>query len=372
MPKLRALSFLLALALSALSSIALAQPGTPRRPGPDLAWVTQRLAQQAAMEAPRGRFTRVAQQLAADAPAVQTRQHPQALARFDQLYVRARRLLIDDRARPSDALLDAWDELVVSYAPMRRFAPPQEPNLPPPPPPQALYSFQGSFEQTPVQLTGRTLEELDQSCIRFTSAIDTRTIDDVTIGSQRVHNGPSYWDARALCSIVVLNASAPSDFAPVHATGSIEGIPFAVHGTRDVVARIIEQHVPRVVRGMQVDDVELNGQRYRNGPSFYRAEQIVSLIVAQLPGGPQPIPPGPRPLPPRGPLGAQGTIESVPFSFTGRSAAEIQTQCRAYVASAVSEWIDDIQIDGRPLHNASGWWNVDQVCEIIGNQARPI
>ncbi len=368
MPNKRSLlAWFLVLALSALAGVAGAQPRfvtAPRR-GDDLATATQRLAQQAAAE-PGGRFARVARELAREAPAVRGR--PDTRGRFDQLYVRARRLLVSERAQPSEALLDAWDAVVASYAPLRRVAAPV-PLPQEPPPPSIVYSFQGSFERTPVQLAGRTLDELDRSCLTFVSAIETRMVDDVTMGTQQVHNGPGYWDAQALCSIAVLNASGPQTFAPALARGSIEGVPFSVDGSRDDVARILQTHIPRVVRQMRVDDVELNGQQYHNGPTFWSAEQIVSLIVAQLGGGGRPLPPPP----PRGrPWSAQGSIENIPFSFTSPSQQDMDTQCRAFVASAVTDWIDDIQIDGRSLHNGSGWWTAEQACQIISTQSRQL
>jgi hypothetical protein len=278
----------LALALS-IPALASAQPQQFRHPPPrddhDLVNATNALAQQAQAESPNGRFARVAQRLAQEAwQAHQSRD----MSRFETIYVRARRTVAvsDGHQQPSDALLDAWDRVVAVYAPMRRGAQPPRPMPPRPmPPAQTTYRFEGRFEQTPVSLTGRSLEELEAACLQFTSAIDTRYVDDVTIGNQAVRNGPSYWDAPALCSIVSLNATTQLRIAPT-VTGSIEGLPFSITGSREVVERALRTHLPRVVRGMQVDDVTINGRAYRNGPSYWSAEQITALIVSQLPAGP--------------------------------------------------------------------------------------
>jgi hypothetical protein len=272
MPRRSWISFAVVLLLTLSAAAASAQ----RRPMPlaDFRDATQRLAQQAALEAPRSQLARAARQLAS----VSSVRGPE----LERAYLYARRMLVSDRQiQPSDALLDAWDDVAASYAPIRHRAP-----MPTPPPPvHGSYSFEGRFEQTPVRLSGRTLEELEQQCLRFTGAIDTRNVDDVTIGTRSVRNGPSYWDAQALCSIVVLNASTARSYAPVHTNGSIEGIPFAVSGTRDVVEQVIARHVPRLARSMRIDDVEILGQHYRNGPSYWSGEQVVSMIVAQLPPG---------------------------------------------------------------------------------------
>jgi hypothetical protein len=352
----------LALALTALPVIASAQvPQHIVRPRPthELASATRVLAEQAARES-RGRFARAAQRLAQEA--TQVGGYGGDTSRFEEMYVRTRRMLFarDFEGAPSDALLDAWERVAVSYAPIRRAAPMPMPQPHPVPPQPAVYEFEGRFEQTPVRLTGRTLDELDASCIQFTSAIDTRYVDDVMIGSQSVRNGPSYWDASALCSIAVLNASTRLSYAPVRATGSIEGVPFAVHGTRDAIDRVLRTHVPRLVRTLRVDDVTINGQTYRNGPSFWNAEQIVAIIASQLPGG----------TPTTQHLSARGRIERTAFFFNAHDARELESQCLSFVPAAVTDWIDELEIEGRTLRNPSGYWDAAQVCRIISTQAR--
>ncbi len=370
-----------ALLLTALLALGVAAPAAAQGPfarrGPQLAAVTQQLAGRAAVERPGSRFARVTARLA------QAASTP-ARGRFDTLYVRARRLLVSERgAPPSDGLLDAWDAVVATYAPIRPRNPAVGPNVPPrrsPWQPSGAWSFQGSFEQTPVQLSGATVQQLEQSCLRLARSLDTSAVDDANIGGRNVHNGPGYWNAQALCSMVVLNATPAQPVGPAHVSGSIEGIPFSVYGTRAGIEQLLATHVPRLVSGMQVDDIELNGQHYRNGPSYWNPQQIVSLIVAQLAPAaqPRPMPPGRRGPGRRGPgrrgrgrpYAVQGTIENIPYTFTGPSAQQIDAQCQSFVSSAVTDWIDDIQINGRNLHNNSGWWNAQQVCEIISNQAQ--
>jgi hypothetical protein len=278
----------LSLALAALPAIASAQQ-TPVivRPYPrvDLVSTTRQLANQAAQEAPSGQFARAAERLAREA---QQAQYANDYSRFEGTYVRMRRLVMrGDRfsPEPSDALLDAWDRVVASYTPLRYGTPAPLPPPPRPPPAPGADHLEGSFERMPVRLYGRTLEELEASCMQFTSAIDTSAVDDVTIGATRVHNGPSYWDARALCSMVVLNSSSRL-YHVSSVQGSIEGIPFHVGGSRDVIDRVLRTHLPRLLRGMQVDDVVVNGRSYRNSLAYWSTEQILALVGSQLAPGP--------------------------------------------------------------------------------------
>lgn len=275
----------LALALSLFPALASAQHRHHPRDYDDHALVsaTQALSQQASAEMPNGRFARVAQRLAQEA--WNAHQGGDA-SRFEQIYVRARRMVLapDGYTQASDSLLDAWDGVVAAYAPLRSVGPRPMPPRPLPPPPMA-YRFEGRFESTPVSLSGRTLDELAAACAQFTSGINPQYVDDVTIGSQPIHNGPSYWDAAALCSIVVLNATSNAQQGAT-VSGSIEGLPFSITGSREMVERTLRAHLGRVIRGMYVDDITINGRAYHNGPSYWNAEQLTALIASQLPAGP--------------------------------------------------------------------------------------
>lgn len=244
----------------------------PRSRG-SLADAAQQLASLAAQEAPNDPVARVSQRLA------------NAAARGDQrraqrLYGRTRRALHRMRQEPSDRLLDAWDQVVVvQHRGPRHHGPVTRPR--PRPAPRASHTVQGAFESTPFRFVASTLDELDQQCLQFVSAIDTRFVDDVTIGSARMRNAASYWDAPALCSLVVLNAS-PTHGGRALATGSIEGIPFSVYGSLSEATWLLSTHVPRLTRTMRVDDLVIDGRAYRNGPSYWNPQQIASMISSQL------------------------------------------------------------------------------------------
>lgn len=248
----------------------------PRVDG-SLAAATQHLAALAAREAPDDPIARVSRRLANAAA-----RHDQR--RVERLYRRARRTLYRMHHEPSDRLLDAWDRVVVLRHRGRRhhgsYARPR-----PRPAPVASHSVQGTFERTPFRFVASSLEELDQQCLQFAGAIGTRRMDDVTIGSRRIHNAASYWDAQALCSLVVLNAT-PTHGARRLASGSIEGIPFSVYGSPSEASWVLSTHVPRLTRTMRVDDLVIDGRSYRNGPSYWSPEQIASIISSQM--APQP------------------------------------------------------------------------------------
>lgn len=179
-----------------------------------------------------------------------------------------------------------------------------------------------------------------------------------------------------------------------------------------------------------VDDVFVEGQNYRNGPTFWDAEQLCSiaalnahssrrtpLVVSGVIGGEVPfaIQAGPHDVreilqvyvpritsnwvddltvngrashnsasywdanelvalisaaivEPGATFIASGNIEDNPFTFSGRSVNEVREQCVAFIADTMAgEWIDDVTVNGEARHNSSGWWSPSDVCMIVGS-----
>ncbi|HJL16986.1 MAG TPA: hypothetical protein RMH99_15080 [Sandaracinaceae bacterium LLY-WYZ-13_1] len=353
----------LSFAAAALLAVSLASPASAqwRRPHPgphatrgahDLARSARRVARLAAHEPSARRFARVVERLA-DAAAHDTRDR-----RLARLYRRARRALVTGRGQPSDALLDAWDDVVVAARGLRDD---RDRPRPRPRPGRTAWEVEGTIERTPFRFVARDLDELERSCASFVSAIDTRWVDDVTVGDRRARHRSGYWDANGICSVVILNAS-PRRPSPVLVQGTIEDrVPFAVRGDAATARRLLAHHLPRVTRTMRVDDLVVGDRRYRNGPSYWSPAQITAIVTSQLPGD--------------GHRGrrytTRGTIERVAFSFSGASAQAVQSQCRAFVSAAVTDRIDDLEVDGRRLRNRRNYWSVDEVCRLIATQARP-
>jgi len=64
----------------------------------------------------------------------------------------------------------------------------------------------GDVEGSPFSFQAPNPQQLQVQCVSFVSALGNRYIDDVTVNGQPYHNGPGYWDANAVCGIIVSQA----------------------------------------------------------------------------------------------------------------------------------------------------------------------
>lgn len=219
------------------------------------------------------------------------------------------------------------------------------------------FSFQGRFEDLDVAFEGDSPDEIYRDCLAFANGSDSLDwVDDIVVNGRAAHYTASYWSADQLCAIAALNAVSTYP-EPGGVSGSIEEVPFDIQcGGRDA-QRLLRDYVPRATEGMWIDDIIVNGTPYHNGPSYWSADQAAEIIASGI-------------VDPFAAFVAAGTIEDIPFSFAGDSSAEIQRQCQAFIASAASDqWIDDITVNGQSRHNASGWWNPNDACMIVGSLA---
>ncbi|MCB9507818.1 MAG: hypothetical protein H6700_09890 [Myxococcales bacterium] len=227
-----------------------------------------------------------------------------------------------------------------------------------PPPPLPRWGFRGTFESLDVAFDGASIDELHASCTAFTSRSDSLGwVDDITVNGARVHNSSGYWSPASLCAIVALNARADIPL-PVVVQGDVEGIPFAVQQCEGADA-IISRFLPAALAQTWLDDVRVNGTATHNSRGYWSPTEVVAIVNAGI-------------VDELGALIATGTIEDVPFQFTGNSPDEIAQRCEAFVTSATDgEWIDDVTVNGQRRHNNSGWWQPADVCMIVGSLAAP-
>ncbi len=146
------------------------------------------------------------------------------------------------------------------------------------------YVFQGQFEQVPATFHGRSLDEVYNNCMQFMGSANLSHVDDIVVNGRHIRNGPSYWNASAMCSIAVLNSRAQG---PVGArvTGTVEtGFFFDVAGPdAATVSRIIQTHLPAALaHESHIDDIVINGNPFRNGPSFWNGQQVAGMVAAQI------------------------------------------------------------------------------------------
>ena len=221
----------------------------------------------------------------------------------------------------------------------------------------ASYTFTGRFESLDVTFSAHSIDELYVQCLAFLSTSDSMDwVDDIVVSGRAWRNGPSYWSEESLCSIAALNA-VPDHPQDSIVSGTIEEmVPFDVRcGDAD---QVISRYVPTATADLWIDDIQVNGQTMHNSSGYWSGPQAADIILANISD-------------PYARYTASGTIEGTAFSLSGDSPAEIQTSCAAFVGSAMDgEWIDDVVVSGQARHNGSGWWNVSEVCMIIGSLAQ--
>ncbi len=205
---------------------------------------------------------------------------------IDERY-HALRLAVHSLSIHDEAFLDAWDDLVISHRRYQRRFGNQQPVNPPvvvqpptPPPHRPTYAFEGSFENMPVRFAGRSPDEVNQRCLQFAQTQRMSHVDDITIRGVSHRNGPSFWDANALCAIAALNSSST-----IVVQGKVEYVPFAVGPDVHTAEQTLRTYLPRIMPP-HVDDVIINGTPYRNGPSFWNAEAVIQMITSQMPAQP--------------------------------------------------------------------------------------
>lgn len=278
---------------------------------------------------------------------------------------RARRALVSSPRPPSDALLDAWDDVTIALRETGHLArrPRPEPHRPyqPPPPPPPVYSFDGSFENMPVHFAGATPAAVHQACEQWASHARLHHVDDVTIGRRRHHLSAGYFTASQLCGIVALNARAAGEHHGVTLEGRVEGaVPFHLSGAPHEVRATVRTFLPIAVGNLRVDDVSIGQRRFHQSYGYWSGAQLAELVAANL----EPIEGQHRGLV------ARGRIEQTPFVFVAQDSAELQRACSAFVRSVITENVDDVTVGGRHQHNGPGYWNEAEVCMIVASMAQ--
>ncbi len=139
--------------------------------------------------------------------------------------------------------------------------------------------------------------------------------------------------------------------------GSFESTPVQFSApTLDALVQQCHQFTA-AARLSMVDDVTMNGGRAHNSSGYWNNQALCAIVA--LNARPQGY----------APTTAQGVVEDMPFSVSG----DINTVRRVIqtympVALAGNSFVDDITINGRRMHNSSGYWNGNQVAQMIVSQ----
>lgn len=223
--------------------------------------------------------------------------------------------------------------------------------------PATEYYFQGSFEDTEVFFTGFSHQEVHQECLNFTAAVTLSMVDDITAFGQSFRNGPSYWDESTLCAAAALNARPSNTTCPVVYSGNVEGLPFSINAMNpDELRNLIRTYGPTFASAASIDDVQIEGQNHHNGPSYWNNNEVTNMLLSNF-------------VDEMAPIVAQGSIEDLPFAFSGYSVSEIRTQCETFWNSAQPSLVDDIVVNGQAQHNGPSYWNQAEACMLISSMS---
>lgn len=143
--------------------------------------------------------------------------------------------------------------------------------------------FQGRFESQDVRFSGETVDELHGQCVSYARGASLRMVDDIVVNGQAHRNGPSYWEADALCGIAALNAAGGQ--GDWRASGTIEDVPFSFIGeSADDLRDQCMRYAPAALGRTSIDDVVVNGQARRNGPSYWSVAEACMMVSAMATG----------------------------------------------------------------------------------------
>jgi hypothetical protein len=102
-----------------------------------------------------------------------------------------------------------------------------------------------------------------------------------------------------------------------------------------------------------VDDIQVFGVSQHSGSGYWSVDALCSIAALNA-----------RPV--RADLASvAGQVESVPFRIAG-DRAEVERLLRRYLpVASQNEWIDEVTVSGQLHRNPSGWWNLDQVVQMV-------
>ncbi len=217
--------------------------------------------------------------------------------------------------------------------------------------------FDGKFEGSDVTFAGRTAEDVQRDCATFTSSVPQNWVDEIEIAGRSYRNRSGYWGADALCSIAAANATPRRGECGATIQGSIETTPFAFCARdQDALASLVTTLVPNLTTSW-VDDMVINGQTIRNRSGYWNARAVTAILLNNT-------------VDETTALQAAGTVESVPFVFSARTARELRASCEAFWTELNFTWADDMVINGQSRRNRRGYWSGAEACMIVSSVAQ--
>lgn len=152
--------------------------------------------------------------------------------------------------------------------------------------------MQGRFEELDVRFDGQTLDQVHTQCMGFVArANNLDWVDDVVLNGTTARNRSSYWRGEALCALVALNARPQGATRENAVWGTLEEVPFEVHGHADHVRAALARYLPLAVDMQWADDLVVNGQTRRNRGGYWSIDEVVMMVLSLAPALPVPPPP---------------------------------------------------------------------------------
>ncbi len=104
-----------------------------------------------------------------------------------------------------------------------------------------------------------------------------------------------------------------------------------------------------------VDEIQVAGQPQRNGSGYWSVDALCA--IAALNAQPMRMHIAIAPV--------AGQVESVPFRIVGDRDVANDLLRRYLPVALQNEWVDDVSVGGQSHRNPSGWWNLDQIVQIV-------
>ncbi|MBP47234.1 MAG: hypothetical protein CMH53_04790 [Myxococcales bacterium] len=316
---------------------------------------------------------------------------PAELQRLNRAYARARQEM-HQTPITDELVLDTWDEVVVGYAriarsakrmhqlqmmtkkPVRDIIQPQlaQPRVVVKPKvvqPQVIvkpkvvqrlavpYRFRGSIQGQPVVFEGASPIKVAAKCQQYMRT-HRRMINVMQIRKRGFRPRRGSISPGQACALVGLNANPLGKTAQSGVLKAVvAGMPIHLQGRPQLIARTLNALVKDLVRRERVRALELHGVKFRKKFGAWNDAAVLKILLSEAPR--------------MGRLEVTGQIKSTPFRFVGNSTAEIQNECRSFVATIRLGLIRTVEANGKRFRKRIGFYQPAQLCMTISSQAHP-
>ncbi len=253
---------------------------------------------------------------------------------------------------------------------------PGNPNPTPPPThpiPAGPYEFRGKFADQSVYFSGYNRDELNRSCLDYMkrsslNLVNTAVVNDVKFTTS------FFMNSNTLCALATFNSrQAHGRQTDVLLDAKISGLPVKVeigrgwNPRRDrpekelaEVLDLIDRYTEALISSHSLNN-RFSVEETNYTTSYFVSNKDLAKKFLKYNTAVQ-----------TGYVKAQGTVQGMPFRFSGYSATDINSQCVDYMTSlkATYSLINDITVNGK-RSISSRFLGVDDICMMIVSESRP-